>query len=143
MPHSLRKIRKTRGSRTQGYGRIGQHRDRGSSGYKKVGRHKHLWSYVTTYEPDYFNKSGFTSPQSLHRKNNAINLVNCRDYSCTGRLQKNCRPYQSWVHKTFRYGHNLSCLNRESSSLFQVCTGKSHCCRWKSNNTLPKRRVTD
>ncbi len=27
MPHKLRKIRKTRGSRTQGYGRIGQHRD--------------------------------------------------------------------------------------------------------------------
>lgn len=75
MPHSLKKIKKTRGSRTQGYGRIGQHRDRGSSGYKKIKRHKHLWSYVTTYEPDYFNKRGFTSPQSLHRKNNAINLI--------------------------------------------------------------------
>jgi large subunit ribosomal protein L15 len=81
MPHSLRRIRKTRGSRTQGYGRIGQHRDRGSSGYKKVGRHKHLWSWVTTYEPDYFNKSGFTSPQSLHRKNNAINLVKLAEIS--------------------------------------------------------------
>jgi len=74
MPHKLRKIRKTRGSRTQGYGRIGQHRDSGSKGHRKVGRHKHLWSYITTFEPDYFGKHGFTSPQSLHRKENTINL---------------------------------------------------------------------
>jgi large subunit ribosomal protein L15 len=74
MPHKLRKIRKFRGSRTQGYGRIGQHRDSGSKGYRKVGRHKHLWSWVTTNQPDYFGKNGFTSPQSLHRKENTINL---------------------------------------------------------------------
>jgi large subunit ribosomal protein L15 len=75
MPHKLRKIRKTRGSRTQGYGRIGQHRDSGSKGHRKVGRHKHLWSLVVTSEPNYFGKHGFTSPQSLHTKVNAINLV--------------------------------------------------------------------
>jgi large subunit ribosomal protein L15 len=74
MPHSLRKIRKFRGSRTVGYGRIGQHRDSGSKGYRKVGRHKHLWSYVNSYLPGYFGKNGFVSPQSLHRKNNAINI---------------------------------------------------------------------
>ena len=74
MPHKLRKIRKTRGSRTQGYGRIGQHRDSGSKGQRKVGRHKHLWSLVVTSEPNYFGKHGFTSPQSLHRKENTINL---------------------------------------------------------------------
>jgi len=74
MPHKLRKIRKTRGSRTQGYGRVGQHRDHGSKGFRKVGRHKHLWSYVTTFEPDYFGKHGFTSPQSLKRFDNVINL---------------------------------------------------------------------
>jgi large subunit ribosomal protein L15 len=75
MPHKLRKIRKTRGSRTQGYGRIGQHRDSGSKGHRKVGRHKHLWSLVVTSEPNYFGKHGFTSPQSQHTKVNAINLV--------------------------------------------------------------------
>jgi large subunit ribosomal protein L15 len=75
MPHKLRKIRKTRGSRTQGYGRIGQHRDSGSKGARKVGRHKHLWSLVVTSEPNYFGKHGFTSPQSLHTKTSAINLV--------------------------------------------------------------------
>jgi len=74
MPHKLRKIRKFRGSRTVGYGRVGQHRDSGSKGHRKVGRHKHLWSYVVTKEPDYFGKNGFTSPQSLHRHENTINL---------------------------------------------------------------------
>jgi large subunit ribosomal protein L15 len=75
MPHKLRKIRKTRGSRTQGYGRIGQHRDSGSKGARKVGRHKHLWSLIVTSEPRYFGKHGFTSPQSLHTKENTINLI--------------------------------------------------------------------
>lgn len=74
MPHKERKTRKMRGSRTHGYGRVGQHRDAGSKGQRKVGRHKHLWSYVTTYEPDYFGKKGFTSPQSLKRKENTINI---------------------------------------------------------------------
>ncbi|MCW4003768.1 MAG: 50S ribosomal protein L15 [Candidatus Bathyarchaeota archaeon] len=74
MPHKLRKIRKLRGSRTVGYGRIGQHRDAGSKGNRKVGRHKHLWSKIVTTQPDYFGKHGFTSPQSLHRKEKTINL---------------------------------------------------------------------
>jgi large subunit ribosomal protein L15 len=74
MPHKLRKIRKTRGSRTQGYGRIGQHRDAGSKGNRKVGRHKHLWSKVVAYEPDYFGNHGFTSPQSLKKIENTINI---------------------------------------------------------------------
>ncbi len=74
MPHRLRKIRKFRGTRTIGYGRIGQHRDSGSKGNRKVGRHKHLWSKIVTSEPDYFGKSGFHSPQSLHRHEKTINL---------------------------------------------------------------------
>ena len=75
MPHKLRRIRKTRGSRTQGYGRIGQHRKSGSKGYRKPGRHKHTWSYVATYEPNYFGKHGFTSPQSLKRNTSVINIA--------------------------------------------------------------------
>jgi len=81
MPHKLRKLRKKRGSRTHGYGRVGQHRDAGSKGHRKVGRHKHLWSYVTTYEPNYFGKKGFTSPKSLKRKENAINLKKLNELS--------------------------------------------------------------
>lgn len=74
MPHKLRKIRKKRGSRTQGYGRVGQHRKSGSKGMRKAGRHKHGWSYVVRYEPEYFGKKGFTSPKSLKRKVKIINV---------------------------------------------------------------------
>ena len=74
MPHKERKTRKMRGSRTHGYGRIGQHRDAGSRGHRKVGRHKHLWSYVAAHEPNYFGKHGFTSPKSLKRKEKVINV---------------------------------------------------------------------
>jgi len=88
MPHKLRKTRKYRGSRTQGYGRVGQHRDAGSKGQRKVGRHKHLWSYVVTHEPDYFGKSGFTSPQSLHRHENTINLKKLEELAVASQQEK-------------------------------------------------------
>ena len=88
MPHKLRKIRKTRGSRTQGFGRIGQHRDSGSKGHRKVGRHKHLWSYVATHEPDYFGKHGFTSPQSLRRRENTMNLKKLEEITQTIQQEK-------------------------------------------------------
>jgi len=74
MPHKLRKIRKKRGSRTQGWGRVGQHRRTGSKGRRNAGRHKALWSYVIKYEPDYYGKIGFTSPRSLKQKVKAINV---------------------------------------------------------------------
>lgn len=74
MPHKLRKTRKNRGSRTQGWGRIGQHRDAGSRPYRKVGRHKHKWSYIQNVDPEYFSRSGFRSPQSLHRIENILNV---------------------------------------------------------------------
>jgi large subunit ribosomal protein L15 len=89
MPHKLRKIRKTRGSRTQGYGRIGQHRDSGSKGHRKVGRHKHLWSLVVTSEPNYFGKHGFTSPQSLHKIENTLNLQKLTEFAPTELNGKN------------------------------------------------------
>ena len=63
-PHKLRKIRKKRGSRTVGYGRVGQHRGVGQRvGHGKAGRHKHIWSYVQRYELDYFEKKGFRPPR--------------------------------------------------------------------------------
>jgi large subunit ribosomal protein L15 len=74
MPHRLRKSRKNRGSRTCGYGKVGQHRDQGSKPERKFGRHKHKWSYVIRYEPDYFGKKGFTSPRSLRRRVDVINI---------------------------------------------------------------------
>jgi large subunit ribosomal protein L15 len=74
MPHRLRKTRKNRGSRTQGWGRVGQHRRTGSKGRRNAGRHKALWSYVVKYEPDYYSKVGFTSPKSLKHEVKIINV---------------------------------------------------------------------
>jgi large subunit ribosomal protein L15 len=74
MPHSLRKTRKKRGSRTVGWGKVGQHRRRGGKPYR-AGRHKALWSYVIKYEPDYYSKTGFTSPKG-YKLRNRINVVN-------------------------------------------------------------------
>ena len=73
-PHKLRKTRKKRGSRTHGWGQIGQHRKTSVKGGRKVGRHKHLWTYVIKHEPKYFGKKGFTSPKSLKGEINAINV---------------------------------------------------------------------
>jgi len=74
MPHKLRKTRKKRGSRTQGWGRVGQHRRTGSKGRRNPGRHKALWSYMIKYEPEYYGKIGFTSPKSLKQEVNVINV---------------------------------------------------------------------
>jgi large subunit ribosomal protein L15 len=93
MPHKLRKTRKNRGSRTQGYGRIGQHRKTGSQGYRKAGRHKHLWSYVTTYEPDYFGKHGFTSPKSLKQKQKTVNINKLDELSIQHATEKEGKHY--------------------------------------------------
>ncbi|MBS7636709.1 uL15 family ribosomal protein [Candidatus Bathyarchaeota archaeon] len=90
MPHRLRKIRKKRGSRTCGYGRVGQHRKSGSKGYRKAGRHKHGWSYVVKYEPEYFGKKGFTSPKSLRREVKAINVGELEEIAqkCGGKTEE-------------------------------------------------------
>lgn len=74
MPHRLRKIRKRRGSRTQGWGRVAQHRRTGSKGRRNAGRHKALWSYIIKYEPEYYGKRGFTSPRSLRQNVKVINV---------------------------------------------------------------------
>ena len=74
-PHKLRKVRKRRGSRTHGYGRVGQHRAGGKrGGHGKAGLHKHGWTYVVKHEPDYFGKKGFTSPRTIGQKVNVINV---------------------------------------------------------------------
>jgi large subunit ribosomal protein L15 len=73
LPHRLRKVRKKRGSRTHGYGQVGQHR-KGSKGRRKAGLHKQGWTYVVKYDPDYFEKRGFTSQRAIRRKTNVVNV---------------------------------------------------------------------
>jgi len=75
MTTSKRKIRKFRGSRTQGFGRIGQHRKAGQHGGKgQAGMHKYHWSWTIRYNPSYFGKNGFRSPQHIVLKPKILNI---------------------------------------------------------------------
>jgi len=58
-----------------GWGQVGQHRKHGEKGGRNVGKHKHLWSYVIRYEPDYFGKKGFKTPQGITGESNP-NTIN-------------------------------------------------------------------
>lgn len=63
MPHSKRDVRKYRGYRTHGYGRVGQHRKGGQRGGKgKAGLHKGGWTWTVKYDKDHFGKHGFNRP---------------------------------------------------------------------------------
>ena len=75
MPHKDRKVRRQRGSRTHGWGQIGQHRAGGGrGGHGKAGLDKHKWTYIIKHDPDYFKKKGFVSTRTLGRKVNVINV---------------------------------------------------------------------
>jgi len=70
MPTRLKKIRKLRGSRTCGYGRVGQHRKSGGRGGKgKAGLQKHKWTWTVKYAPDHFGKDSFKPPNRTSIKN--------------------------------------------------------------------------
>jgi large subunit ribosomal protein L15 len=63
LPTRLRKTRKHRGTRTCGWGRVGQHRKSGRKGGRgKAGMHKHKWTYTVKYAPDHFKKDDFKPP---------------------------------------------------------------------------------
>lgn len=73
MPHSLRKVRKQRGSRTYGWGQVGQHRGKGMrGGHGNAGGHKHKWTHTVKYEPDRYGKHGFHHP--LNVEVNTLNV---------------------------------------------------------------------
>jgi len=75
LPHRLRKTRKLRGSRTMGYGRVGQHRKAGGRGGKgKAGGRKHFWIRTVKYEPDRYKHIGFKPPSALGTRPEAINI---------------------------------------------------------------------
>ena len=66
MPTRLRKSRRYRGSRTHGYGQIGQHRHSGSrGGHGNAGLHKHKWSWMIINDPDHFGRDPFLPPGHL------------------------------------------------------------------------------
>ena len=70
MATRLRKIRKLRGSRTHGWGQIGQHRRTGAKGGSGMaGLHKNKWSYTVKYAPDHFGSNKWQPPNRtiIHR----------------------------------------------------------------------------
>jgi large subunit ribosomal protein L15 len=70
-----KRTRQYRGSRTHGYGRIGQHRKGGQRGGKgKTGGKKHDWTYVTAKDPNRFGKHGFSRPKKLRQSLQPINI---------------------------------------------------------------------
>src|ERR1700740_2420934 len=63
MPTRIRKVRRMRGSRTHGYGQIGQHRHSGKQGgHGNAGLHKHKWSWLNVHHPDHFRRDPFRPP---------------------------------------------------------------------------------
>ncbi|MBA7529416.1 hypothetical protein ES705_21614 [subsurface metagenome] len=75
MPTKDRKVRRQRGSRTHGWGQVGQHRARGGrGGTGKAGLDKHKWSWVIKHDPTYWEKKGFVSTKTLGKKVSIINV---------------------------------------------------------------------
>jgi len=74
LPTRFRKVRKRRGSRTHGWGQIGQHRKTGAKGGRgESGKHKHKWTWILRYDRDYFGKHGFFRPN--RREVKSMNLL--------------------------------------------------------------------
>ncbi|ACB40230.1 uL15m family ribosomal protein [Pyrobaculum neutrophilum] len=75
-----RAVKYRRGSRTHGWGRVGQHRKSGGSGGKgMVGFHKHKWSLVMKYGESgtgwpFYGKHGFKQPQAISIEWRPINV---------------------------------------------------------------------
>ena len=75
MPTKDRKVRRQRGSRTHGWGQIGQHRAGGGrGGHGKAGLDKHKWTYVIKHDPTYWEKKGFVSTKTLNKTVSIINV---------------------------------------------------------------------
>ncbi len=75
MPHSKRDTRKYRGSRTHGYGRIGQHRKAGQRGGKgQAGLHKGGWTWIQKHDKNYFGKNGFKRTHRIVPETIFLNL---------------------------------------------------------------------
>ncbi|MDA4127928.1 MAG: 50S ribosomal protein L15 [Thaumarchaeota archaeon] len=75
MPTRFRKVRRQRGSRTHGYGQIGQHRHSGQQGgHGNAGLHKHKWSWTIKYDPDHFGRDPFRPPSYYHKPSRWVNV---------------------------------------------------------------------
>jgi large subunit ribosomal protein L15 len=84
LPTRLRKVRKQRGSRTHGYGQIGQHRHSGKQGgHGNAGLHKHKWSWLILNDPDHFGRDPFRPP-SYHKTTKWANVGDLGNFAEDG-----------------------------------------------------------
>lgn len=75
MARKDRKIRRLRGTRTVGFGQVGQHRKGGMKGGRgKAGGLGTDLTYTVKYDPNRFGKHGFKNPLTIGRKINVINI---------------------------------------------------------------------
>lgn len=75
IPRRTKASRKRRGTRTCGWGKVGQHRKSGGKGgVGHAGMHKHKWSLTLKYEREHFGKKGFKRPRNLITHNVEINV---------------------------------------------------------------------
>ncbi len=84
MPTRIRKVRRLRGSRTHGYGQIGQHRHSGKQGgHGNAGLHKHKWSWLMLHDPDHFRRDPFRPP-SYHKVSKWANIGDLASFAEAG-----------------------------------------------------------
>lgn len=76
MATRLRKTRKFRGSRTHGWGQVGQHRSTGhKGGHGQAGQLKHHFSSMLKYDPNHFGHDSTNPPTRVVIKK----WINIRD----------------------------------------------------------------
>jgi len=79
-----RKSRSKRGSRTMGWGKVGQHRDRGSQSGRQIGMGKTQMVLGGEVCPNWYGKHGFRNPTSV--KVSAITLKDLQAGIDSGRF---------------------------------------------------------
>jgi len=78
-------VRRQRGSRTHGYGQIGQHRHSGKQGgHGNAGLHKHKWSWLIINDPDHFGRDPF-KPPSWHKVSKWANVGDLGSFAEDGK----------------------------------------------------------
>src|SRR5580658_5844177 len=98
MPTRVRKIRRLRGSRTHGYGQIGQHRHSGKQGgHGNAGLHKHKWSWLIINDPDHFRRDPF-KPPSWHKVAKWANVGDLGSFADDGGQQSKGGPVSIDLH---------------------------------------------
>ncbi|HEU98085.1 MAG: uL15 family ribosomal protein [Fervidicoccaceae archaeon] len=94
-----KKSRKLRGrTRTMGWGRIGQHRKKGSKGGRgAAGMLKHKESWMRKYAPGWIGKHGFTSPYQKKLEESSINLSQLEEMVLENKIEGVSREGEIFV----------------------------------------------